>query len=156
MVKGQLPLVTVDPRAEETRRAAAARTSGGEDVVAAKLQFGCVASEPRSHTFSNVVFFHLVPFGRIGNTEFTNATQCRSAQNDRTRAQMNHDELKREEYLVLINDEDQYCVWSAHHPVPAGWRATGPRGSREDCASYIDDVWTDMRPKSLRAALEQR
>lgn len=61
-----------------------------------------------------------------------------------------------DETLVLINDEDQYSVWPAHRPVPAGWREAGPRGSHEDGVAYISRVWTDMRPKSLREAPDCR
>lgn len=53
-------------------------------------------------------------------------------------------------YQVLINDEEQYSLWPADQDVPAGWRGTGTEGSKEDCVSYVDEVWTDMRPRSLR------
>jgi MbtH protein len=53
-------------------------------------------------------------------------------------------------YQVLINDEEQYSLWLADQDVPAGWRSTGTEGSKEDCVSYVDEVWTDMRPRSLR------
>ena len=57
------------------------------------------------------------------------------------------------EFLVLMNDEEQYSLWPAFKPVPAGWRATGPRGSRATCLDWIEQTWTDMRPKSLREAM---
>jgi MbtH protein len=57
------------------------------------------------------------------------------------------------ECLVLINDEEQYCVWPAQQVIPGGWRAVGPRGSLEECTAWVEDNWTDMRPKSLRLAL---
>jgi MbtH protein len=53
-------------------------------------------------------------------------------------------------YQVLINDEEQYSLWVADQDVPAGWRSTGTEGSKQDCVSYVDEVWTDMRPRSLR------
>jgi MbtH protein len=53
------------------------------------------------------------------------------------------------EYLVLINEEGQYSLWRPFKEIPAGWVAVGPRGSRGDCLAYIDQQWTDMRPKSL-------
>jgi uncharacterized protein YbdZ (MbtH family) len=59
------------------------------------------------------------------------------------------------EYLVLINDEQQYSLWPAFRDIPAGWRATGPKGKRRECLDWIDKNWTDMRPKSLRDAMEQ-
>ncbi|MGB9122291.1 MAG: MbtH family protein [Candidatus Angelobacter sp.] len=59
------------------------------------------------------------------------------------------------EYLVLINDEEQYSLWPAFRDIPAGWRATGPKGKRRECLDWIDKNWTDMRPKSLKDAMEQ-
>lgn len=53
-------------------------------------------------------------------------------------------------YEVVVNDEDQYSIWLADREVPGGWRTVGHRGPKEDCLAYIDEVWTDMRPKSLR------
>ena len=53
-------------------------------------------------------------------------------------------------YLVLINDEEQYSLWLKSNAVPAGWRATGFEGSKQECSQYVDEVWTDMRPLSLR------
>jgi MbtH protein len=53
-------------------------------------------------------------------------------------------------YTVVINDEEQYSIWDETLPVPAGWRPTGFGGSEQDCVSHIDQVWTDMRPASLR------
>jgi MbtH protein len=59
-------------------------------------------------------------------------------------------------YLVVVNDEDQYSLWAEDLPLPAGWRTEGTAGSREDCLARIDDVWTDMRPRSLREAMADR
>jgi MbtH protein len=54
------------------------------------------------------------------------------------------------EYLVVLNDEEQYSIWWADRELPAGWRAEGTAGSRAQCLAHIDEVWTDMRPLSLR------
>lgn len=54
------------------------------------------------------------------------------------------------EYLVVLNDEEQYSIWWADREMPAGWRAEGTAGNREQCLAHIDEVWTDMRPLSLR------
>jgi MbtH protein len=56
--------------------------------------------------------------------------------------------------MVLINDEEQYSLWPQGKAVPAGWRPVGPMGSREECLAYVDSVWTDMRPRSLRVAMD--
>ncbi|MFI2648468.1 MULTISPECIES: MbtH family NRPS accessory protein [Micromonospora] len=53
-------------------------------------------------------------------------------------------------YRVVVNHEEQYSIWFAERELPAGWTATGFEGSRADCLAHIDEVWTDMRPKSLR------
>ncbi|MDT0456831.1 MbtH family NRPS accessory protein [Streptomyces sp. DSM 41527] len=58
-------------------------------------------------------------------------------------------------YRVVRNDEEQYSIWWADRPLPDGWYADGTEGSREDCLSYIDTVWTDMRPLSLRRRMER-
>jgi MbtH protein len=60
------------------------------------------------------------------------------------------------EYSVVVNDEEQYSVWPAGTVVPAGWRPVGHTGSKADCLAYIDQVWTDMRPRSLRIRLEEQ
>jgi MbtH protein len=53
-------------------------------------------------------------------------------------------------YLVVTNDEEQYSIWAEARPIPAGWSAEGFRGPRQACLDHIDEVWTDMRPLSLR------
>ncbi len=57
-------------------------------------------------------------------------------------------------YRVLVNDEEQYSIWPGELAIPAGWREVGPRGDKESCLAYIETVWTDMRPLSLRKAME--
>ena len=58
--------------------------------------------------------------------------------------------MSEQRFLVVLNDEEQYSVWWADRAVPAGWRAEGTEGTREECLQRIDEVWTDMRPLSLR------
>jgi len=58
------------------------------------------------------------------------------------------------EYIVVVNKEEQYSLWPAFKEIPAGWSATGTRGSRKDCLAWIETNWTDMRPKSLRDAMD--
>jgi MbtH protein len=59
------------------------------------------------------------------------------------------------EFCVLVNDEGQYSLWPTFRDVPAGWTAVGPRGARQACLAYIEENWTDMRPKSLIRQMEQ-
>ena len=58
-------------------------------------------------------------------------------------------------YVVVVNDEEQYSIWREGREIPAGWRAAGKAGTKSECLAYIDDVWTDMRPLSLRKAMEE-
>ncbi|MFI0776427.1 MbtH family protein [Streptomyces sp. NPDC021212] len=53
-------------------------------------------------------------------------------------------------YQVLRNDEDQYSLWPADLDVPDGWQPVGKEGTKDECSAYVDEVWTDMRPRSLR------
>jgi MbtH protein len=57
------------------------------------------------------------------------------------------------DFTVVRNDEDQYSIWPANQTTPAGWRAIGFTGSRESCLDHISQVWTDLRPASLRSVL---
>jgi len=59
------------------------------------------------------------------------------------------------EFCVLVNDEGQYSLWPTFRDVPAGWTAVGPRGKRQECLDYIEENWTDMRPKSLIRDMER-
>lgn len=65
-------------------------------------------------------------------------------------------DLENEEaiFKVLVNAEEQYSLWPADLPCPAGWQETSTRGSAKECGEYVDRVWTDMRPKSLRDSME--
>lgn len=56
--------------------------------------------------------------------------------------------------LVLVNDEEQHSLWPSDKPIPEGWRRDGVEGTKDECMAHIDRVWTDMRPLSLRRALD--
>jgi MbtH protein len=58
-------------------------------------------------------------------------------------------------YRVVRNDEEQYSVWWADRSIPAGWYAEGFEGTKDACLERIGEVWTDMRPLSLRRRREQ-
>ncbi|MFI1016462.1 MbtH family protein [Streptomyces sp. NPDC020965] len=58
------------------------------------------------------------------------------------------------EYTVVINDEEQYSIWPKGRDIPAGWHEVGAAGSKDTCLQYIKEVWTDMRPKSLRERMD--
>lgn len=52
--------------------------------------------------------------------------------------------------FVVVNDEEQYSIWEADRPVPAGWRAVGDAAAKDAALAWIEANWTDMRPRSLR------
>ena len=58
-------------------------------------------------------------------------------------------------YKVVINDEEQYSLWFAHRENPIGWRDANKTGLKQECLEYIKEVWTDMRPLSLRKKMEE-
>jgi MbtH protein len=58
-------------------------------------------------------------------------------------------------YLALVNDEGQYSLWPAFADVPAGWTIAHPEDSRQACLDFIEETWTDMRPRSLIADMEK-
>jgi MbtH protein len=53
-------------------------------------------------------------------------------------------------YKVVVNQEEQYSIWRADRANPLGWRDIGKTGSKVECLAYIKEVWTDMRPLSVR------
>lgn len=58
-------------------------------------------------------------------------------------------------YKAVVNDEEQYSIWPAERENPLGWRDAGKSGSKAECLEYIKEVWTDMRPLSLRKRMEE-
>jgi MbtH protein len=56
-------------------------------------------------------------------------------------------------YRVVVNHEEQYSIWPAHRDNPLGWRDAGKTGTKDECLTYVTEVWTDMRPLSLRQAM---
>lgn len=57
-------------------------------------------------------------------------------------------------YDVVLNHEEQYSIWPTYKSLPTGWRTAGKQGSKAECLAYIDEVWVDMRPLSLRHAMD--
>ena len=58
-------------------------------------------------------------------------------------------------YSVVINHEEQYSIWPADRENALGWSDVGKTGAKQDCLDYIEEVWTDMRPLSLRKSMEE-
>ncbi|MFI2782760.1 MbtH family protein [Streptomyces sp. ALB3] len=56
------------------------------------------------------------------------------------------------QFRVVVNDEEQHSLWPSFADVPAGWRSVhGPAG-RDECLRYVEEHWTDLRPRSLQDA----
>jgi uncharacterized protein YbdZ (MbtH family) len=58
-------------------------------------------------------------------------------------------------YKVVSNHEEQYSIWPDYKEIPRGWKHVGKTGPKAECLAYINEVWTDMRPLSLRKKMEE-
>lgn len=58
-------------------------------------------------------------------------------------------------FTVVVNHEEQYSIWPQGRDLPAGWRDAGFTGTRQACLDHVGEVWTDMRPLSLRRSMEE-
>ena len=58
-------------------------------------------------------------------------------------------------YKVVVNHEEQYSIWPEHRENPLGWKEVGKTGLKQECLDYIKEVWTAMRPLSLRQQMEK-
>jgi MbtH protein len=76
---------------------------------------------------------------------------CLKTPNMATRSHEDEDKI----YKVVVNHEEQYSIWPADREVPPGWNDTGKSGTKAECLDYIKEVWTDMRPLSLRKKMEE-
>ena len=57
-------------------------------------------------------------------------------------------------YNVVLNHEEQYSIWPADRENALGWRDEGKSGTKDECLAHIKEVWTDMRPLSLRKKMD--
>ncbi|MEH2206122.1 MAG: MbtH family NRPS accessory protein [Nostoc sp.] len=58
-------------------------------------------------------------------------------------------------YKVVVNHEEQYSIWPSQRENPIGWKDAGKNGLKQECLDYIKEVWTDMRPLSLRKKMQE-
>lgn len=58
-------------------------------------------------------------------------------------------------YIVVMNHEEQYSIWPSYKEIPLGWKDVGKSGLKPECLAYINEMWTDMRPLSLRKKMEE-
>lgn len=68
---------------------------------------------------------------------------------------MNNEAEDNRTYKVVINHEEQYSIWPAEKANPLGWHDVGRTGKKQECLEFIKQVWTDMRPLSLRKKMAQ-
>lgn len=57
-------------------------------------------------------------------------------------------------FYVVVNDEEQHSLWPVFAEIPAGWRSVFGQAGRQECLAYVEEHWTDMRPLSLRVAMD--
>ena len=57
-------------------------------------------------------------------------------------------------YRVVLNHEEQYSIWPDDKENPPGWRDGGRTGTKTECLAYVEEVWTDMRPLSVRQRMD--
>lgn len=58
------------------------------------------------------------------------------------------------QFVVVLNEEEQYSIWPDGKEIPLGWKADGVKGDKQVCLDHIKEVWTDMRPLSLRKQMD--
>lgn len=69
---------------------------------------------------------------------------------------MTNDEEDRRRYRVVVNHDEQYSIWLEDKDIPKGWSDTGKSGTKAECLDYVNAVWTDMRPLSLRREMDSQ
>lgn len=60
-----------------------------------------------------------------------------------------------DEFIVLVNGEEQYSIWPSAKAIPQGWSQVGPKGPKAECLAFVEQHWTDMRPKSLQNQMKR-
>ncbi len=66
------------------------------------------------------------------------------------------DQTENSIYKVVVNHEEQYSIWPIEREPPSGWHEAGKHGTKQECLTFIQEVWTDMRPLSLRLTMDTR
>jgi MbtH protein len=97
-----------------------------------------------------VLLFHFLP-GAVTPAAFSALRR----RNRRRRLMSWEDREDNTIYKVVVNHEEQYSIWPAHKENAPGWRDAGKSGPKQECLDYIKEVWTDMRPLSLRKKMEE-
>src|SRR5436309_533566 len=90
----------------------------------------------------------------IVNVQELRPRTCRPLSTAQRRRTMFEDNDDTTIYKVVLNHEEQYSIWPVDRENPAGWRDAGKSGTKAECLAYIKEVWTDMRPLSLRKQMD--
>jgi MbtH protein len=53
-------------------------------------------------------------------------------------------------WKVVVNHDEQFSIWPADRENALGWNDVGKTGTKAECLAYIEEVWTDRRPLSMR------
>src|SRR5947209_1536668 len=85
-----------------------------------------------------------------GGREFDNLRPGRARRHSMSRDETEDNTI----YKVVVNHEEQYSIWPAERENALGWHDAGKTGTKQECLAYIEEVWTDMRPLSLRQKME--
>jgi MbtH protein len=112
----------------------------------------------RQKAWLNLAFVHKCRLRKGGVSDII-LRQLNNHQDDQIMSQSDADRVNAytidgDLFKVLINDEEQYSIWPAKKDIPAGWYDKGFTGSKAEVSQYIDEHWKDMRPASLRKAMQ--
>lgn len=66
------------------------------------------------------------------------------------------EQTERDDYIVVMNHEEQYSIWFTDKEIPLGWEKVSGPATKEACLKHIKETWTDMRPLSLRKKMEEQ
>jgi MbtH protein len=88
------------------------------------------------------------------NVERNSNDQAKKPQTGEEDHMYREDQEDKTIYKVVVNHEEQYSIWPANRENAPGWSDVGKVGSKEECLAYIKEVWTDMRPLSLRKKMQ--
>ena len=58
-------------------------------------------------------------------------------------------------FIVLRNEDEQYSLWPSEKEIPDGWTEVMPPSTKAACLAFVEENWTDMRPKRLRDAMNR-
>ena len=97
---------------------------------------------------------NLVEFGQAQPAEPAESEEI-GQRPDMSRQAAGKQQENQQQYKVVVNHEEQYSIWPAERENALGWVDAGKSGSKDECLAWIKEVWTDMRPLSLRKQMDK-